>query len=208
MSRWQRVLQRLLRRWHQLLTQALPWGSGHTRALFLSSQYLHLEIPGCRPHLTPEQGWSSQSLESGPILILWWSNLRTPAVRMPKKWKTFVLVSWHCAVPGALISHWGIWEVIFSAPLSVCFLDGQACDLTVGHTSHVTTCRAVHTDHCRQANLLPSVSCLRTSLLWCQAGTYSLLPYQPSICHVILTPTFLFLLCPWYDQKSTDRELN
>lgn len=64
-----------------------------------------------------------------------------------------------------LLSHRGIWEVMFSAPLSVGFLDGQARDLTVGHTSHVATCRAVHADHCRQANVLPSVSCLRTSLL-------------------------------------------
>lgn len=49
--------------------------------------------------------------------------------------------------------------------LSVGFLDGQARDLTVGHTGHVATCGAVHADHRRQAHVLPSVPRLRTALL-------------------------------------------
>lgn len=71
---------------------------------------------------------------------------------------------------------------VFSAPLAVCFLGGQPGDLTVGHASHVPACRALHTDPCGQANFLPSVSCLWTSLLWRQAGIYPLsFPAPPSL---------------------------
>lgn len=59
----------------------------------------------------------------------------------------------------------------------VCFLDGQEGDLTVRHTSHVPACRALHTDHCRQAHVFPALPSLWTSLLWCQAGICSLFPH-------------------------------
>ena len=72
-----------------------------------------------------------------------------------------------------------------SASLALCVLGCQEGDLTVGHASHVPAGRAVHTDPRRQADLLPSVPCLWTSLLWCQAGIYSpfpLFPTHPSPC--------------------------
>lgn len=80
----------------------------------------------------------------------------------------------------------------------------QEGDLTVGHPSHVPAGRALHADPRRQADFLPSVPCLWTSLLWCQAGMCSLFPLFPSHPHPdfhtsLSIPSFWL----WCDQKIT-----
>lgn len=109
-----------------------------------------------------------------------------------------------------LVRHWGILNFscvllpVFRAPLAVCLLGCQEGDPVVGHTSHVPARRALHADHRSQANVLPPVSCLWTSLLWCQAGIYYLFPPSPPISHPDFD-TYLShpSLWPWCDQKST-----
>lgn len=171
--------------------------------LFLSSQHLHLETPGCGPHWAPEQGWPFQSLESGPTLVL-----RTPAVRVPRKWKAFVLLSGHCAVPGALTSSGHLGNYVLSS--FVCLFPRWP--------SVWSYCRA--RQPCRDLQ-----SCTRRSLPSSQRSSLSFMPsgfatvmpsgylFSPSSPAPHLSPDFdpylsVSSLWPWYGQKSPDRELN
>ena len=73
-----------------------------------------------------------------------------------------------------------VCPVCASASLALCVLGCQEGDLTVRHTSNVPAGGALHADPRRQADLLPSVPCLWTSLLWRQAGIYSPFPLFPT----------------------------
>lgn len=80
--------------------------------------------------------------------------------------------------------------------LAVLSVDCQEGDPTVGHASHVSAFRALHTDHRCQADLLPSVSCLWTSLLCRQAGMS--VPIAPPPCPHVDT----FLSASWYEPRN------
>lgn len=115
-----------------------------------------------------------------------------------------------CTVPGASApTPGGAGDIscVSSVRLSIlgfCVLGCQEGDLTVGHPSHVPAGRALHADPRRQADLLPSVPRLWTSLLWCQAGMCSLFPLFPAHPHPdfhtsLSIPSFWL----WCDQKIT-----
>lgn len=146
-----------------------------------SSQADATQSPGVTPVLV--------CLESTSALDLRRVNLGSTYDQNARKQRScFLLDSTEYTVPGSsapapserVLGTCPACPLCASAPLALCVLGCQEGDLTVRHTSNVPAGRALHTDPCRQANLLPSVPCLWTSLLWCQAGIYSPFPLFPT----------------------------
>lgn len=190
----------------QLLTRAMPWGSGHTRAVSLITA----------PSLGDPRLWATLSSRArlGFTVFGIWTHLGSAmirledSVRVPRKGKAFVLVSGHRAVPGAPISL---------GHLGNCVLSTFVC-LFPRWPSAWSYCRARRP--CRDLQ-----SCTRRSLPSSQRSSLSFMPsdfatvmpsgylFFPSSLAPHLSPDFdpcLFIssLWPWYDQKSTGKELN